>query len=99
MGTLVGRSFGVGEVVLIAALSVLASFATLGVTGIAALAPLASVLRPFGLSYELAIPLMVILDPLANMVRVIVNVAVNCMIPALAAGREPPNIAPALATN
>ena len=73
---------------MIAALSVVASFATLGATGLAALAPLASVLRPFGLSYELAVPLMIIIDPIANMVRTMINVAVNCLIPALAAGRE-----------
>jgi Na+/H+-dicarboxylate symporter len=60
------------------------------VTGLAALAPLGSVLRPFGLSYELAVPLMIIVDPIANMVRVMLNVAVNWVIPALAAGREAP---------
>jgi hypothetical protein len=41
---------------------------------------------------------MVIVDPLANMMRVMLNVAVNCMIPALAAGRgvvtaDPPPLA------
>jgi Na+/H+-dicarboxylate symporter len=87
MGTLLGRTFGFGDIVFVAGLSIVASFATLGVTGLAALAPLATVLRPFGLSYELAVPLMVIVDPLANMMRVMLNVAVNCMIPALAAGR------------
>ena len=90
MGMLLGRSFGPLDYVLIAALSVIASFATLGVTGLAALAPLASVLRPFGLSYELAVPLMIIIDPLANMIRVMINVAVNCLIPALAARQESP---------
>ena len=64
-----------------ALLSTAASFVTLGVTGLAA------VLRPFGLSYELAVPLMIIIDPIANMLRVMVNVAVNCTIPALAGGR------------
>jgi proton glutamate symport protein len=98
MGTLLGRTFGVGDIVFVAGLSIVASFATLGVTGLAALAPLATVLRPFGLSYELAVPLMVIVDPLANMMRVMLNVAVNCMIPALAAGRgvvtaDPPPLA------
>lgn len=88
MGTLLGRTFGVGDVMWVAGLSVVASFATLGVTGLAALTPLATVLRPFGLPYELAVPLMVIVDPLANMVRVMLNVAVNCMIPALAARRK-----------
>lgn len=84
MGMLLGRSFGPLDYILIAALSVIASFATLGVTGIAALSPLASVLRPFGLSYELAVPLMIIIDPLANMIRVMINVAVNCLIPTFA---------------
>ena len=88
MGMLLGRSFGIIDIFLIAVLSFVASFATLGVTGLAALAPLASVLRPFGLSYELAVPLMIIIDPIANMIRVMINVAVNCLIPALAAGRD-----------
>jgi len=48
------------------------------------------VLRPFGLPYELAFPLLVIVDPLVHMVRIMLNVAVNCIIPALAAGRRLP---------
>jgi Na+/H+-dicarboxylate symporter len=44
MGTLLGRTFGLIDVIYIAVLSVVASFATLGVTGIAGLAPLATVL-------------------------------------------------------
>jgi Na+/H+-dicarboxylate symporter len=90
MGTLLGRTFGLIDVIYIAVLSVVASFATLGVTGIAGLAPLATVLRPFGLSFELAVPLMVIVDPIVNMIRVMLNVAVNCVIPALATGRQLP---------
>jgi proton glutamate symport protein len=97
MGTLLGRTFGIVDVGLIAVLSIAASFATLGVTGIAALAPLATVLRPFGLSYELAVPLMIIVDPLANMIRVMLNVAVNCLIPALAGGRQEATPIPAAA--
>jgi len=50
--------------------------------------PSAAVLRPFGLSYELALPLMVILDPIASMVRAMVNVALNSQIAALAGARE-----------
>jgi Na+/H+-dicarboxylate symporter len=88
MGTLLGRSFGASDLLLVAVLSTAASFATLGVSGLAALAPLAAVLRPFGLSYELAVPMMIIIDPIANMVRVMVNIAVNCTIPALAGGRD-----------
>jgi Na+/H+-dicarboxylate symporter len=89
MGTLLGRDFSILDLLLVAVLSTLASFATLGVTGLAALVPLAAVLRPFGLSYELAVPMMVIIDPLANMVRVMVNIAVNCTIPALASRAHP----------
>lgn len=50
MGMLMGRTFSMTDLGLVAAFSVAASFATLGVTGLAALAPLAVVLRPFGLS-------------------------------------------------
>jgi Na+/H+-dicarboxylate symporter len=67
----------------------------LGVTGLAALAPLAAVLLPFGLSYELAVPLIVIIDPVANMVRVMVNIAVNCAIPVLVGGRSASPVVPA----
>jgi Na+/H+-dicarboxylate symporter len=49
---------------------------------------LAIVLRPFGLSYEVAMPLMLVIDPLADIVRIMLNVALNCMIPALASGRS-----------
>jgi Na+/H+-dicarboxylate symporter len=88
IGALLGRSFGFGDIVMVAVLSVAASFATLGISGAAALAPLAGVLRPFGLPYELAFPLLVIIDPLAHMVRIMLNVTVNCIIPALAAGKR-----------
>jgi Na+/H+-dicarboxylate symporter len=88
MGTLMGLSFSSLDLIWIALLSTGASFATLGVTGLAALVPLAAVLRPFGLSYELAVPLMIIIDPITNMVRVMINVAANCAIPALASGRN-----------
>jgi Na+/H+-dicarboxylate symporter len=33
---------------------------------------------------------MVIVDPIVNMIRVMLNVAVNCVIPALATGRQLP---------
>ena len=86
MGTLLGRSFSPGDIVAVAALSVVASVGTIGLSGPAALAPLAAVLRPFGLSYELAVPLLIVLEPIANMIRVVLNVAVNCVVPALAVG-------------
>ena len=87
MGTLLGRTFSLSDMIMVAALSVVASFGTLGLSGPAALAPLTVVLRPFGLSYELAVPLLIVLEPIANMVRVVLNVAVNCIVPALAVGR------------
>ena len=87
MGTLMGRQFNLIDLGLLALFSVGASFATLGLSGLAALAPLAIVLRPFGLSYEVAVPLMIIIDPLADMLRTMLNVAINCMIPTLAGGR------------
>lgn len=86
LGILMGRHFNVIDLSLLAVFSVGASFATLGLSGLAALAPLAFVLRPFGLSYEVAVPLMIIIDPLADMVRTMLNVVLNCMIPTLAGG-------------
>ena len=93
IGYLMEHKFSVLELSMVAALSIAASFATLGASGLAALAPIAVVLRPFGLSYELAFPLMVIVDPITNMVRTMVNVALNCHIPVLAAGRESSEVA------
>jgi len=95
MGALMGRPFSLVELGLVAVFSIGASFATLGLNGVAALVPLAVVLRPFGLSYEVAVPLMIIIDPIAEMIRVMLNVAINCMIPMLAAGREAPQARPA----
>ena len=89
MGILMGRHFTPLDLGLLAFFAVAASFATIGVSGIAALAPLAIVLRPFGLSYEVAVPLMIIIDPLADMVRTMLNVGINCMIPTLAGRRAP----------
>jgi Na+/H+-dicarboxylate symporter len=88
VGVLMGRQFNAGDLVLLAVFAAAASFATIGVSGLPALAPLAIVLRPFGLSYEVAIPLMLIIDPLADIVRTMLNVGLNCMIPTLAASRS-----------
>jgi proton glutamate symport protein len=85
VGLLMGREFSLSDLALLAVLAAAASFATIGVSGLAALAPLAIVLRPFGLSYEIAVPLMLIVDPLAEIVRTMLNIGVNCMIPTLAA--------------
>jgi proton glutamate symport protein len=84
MGQLMGRSFSLIDLGLVAAFAITASFATLGLNGIAALGPLAVVLRPFGLSYEVAVPLMIIIDPIAEIIRVMLNVVINCMIPTFA---------------
>jgi proton glutamate symport protein len=94
IGTLMGRSFGAYDLAMLAVLSTAASFATLGLNGIAALSPLALVLRPFGLSFEIAVALMVIIDPIAELFRVMINVTVNCMIAALASGRQTSQIVP-----
>lgn len=88
IGYLMGRTFSGFDLVLLAAFSIMASFATIGVSGVAGLAPLAIVLRPFGLSYELALPLIVIVDPVVAMIRAMLNVALNCQIPVLAAGQK-----------
>jgi proton glutamate symport protein len=90
MGALMGRPFSLIDLSLVAIFSIGASFATLGLNGVAALVPLAVVLRPFGLSYEVAVPLMMIIDPIAEMIRVTLNVAINCLIPILAVGRKAP---------
>ena len=89
IGALMGRSFSVIDLVMVAVLSFLASFATIGVSGVVSLAALAIVLRPFGLSYELALPLIVIMDPVAAMIRGVLNVALNSQVPVLASWDTP----------
>lgn len=98
IGYVMGRSFSGFDLVMIAALSFFASFATIGVSGVASLAPLAFVLRPFGLSYELALPLIVIVDPVLAMLRSLLNVALNSQIPVLAAWRRSTSQAPIAAS-
>jgi Na+/H+-dicarboxylate symporter len=93
IGYVMGRPFSGLDLVLVAAFSIMASFATIGVAGVAGLAPITAVLRPFGLSYELALPLLVIVDPIAGMIRAMLNVALNMPIPALASGRRLPVVA------
>jgi len=88
IGTLMGRSFSVPDLGMLAVFSTVASFATLGLNGIAALSPLAVVLRPFGLPYEIAVPLMIIVDPIAELFRVMLNVTINCMVSTGASGRD-----------
>jgi proton glutamate symport protein len=88
IGTLMGRSFSVLDLGMVAAFATVASFATLGLNGIAALSPLAVVLRPFGLSYEIAVPLMIVVDPIAELFRVMLNVTINCMVSTAASGRD-----------
>jgi proton glutamate symport protein len=87
-GTLMGRSFSLLDLGMVAAFSTAASFATVGLNGIAALSPLAVVLRPFGLSYEIAVPLMIVVDPVAELFRVMLNVTINCMVSTGASGPE-----------
>jgi proton glutamate symport protein len=87
VGLLMGRSFSVLDLGMVAVFSTVASFATLGLNGIAALSPLAMVLRPFGLSYEIAVPLMIVIDPIAELLRVMLNVTINCTVAAVASSR------------
>jgi Na+/H+-dicarboxylate symporter len=88
IGALVGRSFTIYEMLLIGFLSTVASFGTIGLNGPAGLASLAGVLRPFALSFELALPILIVLDSIIGMFRAAVTVAVTCAIAALAGGRQ-----------
>lgn len=65
-----------------------ASFGTIGLSGAAGLAPLAPVLRPFAMSFELALPILIVVDPVMSMLRAMLNVAIVSAITALAAGRQ-----------
>ena len=90
LGEMLGRGFSAVDVLLIAALVIGASVGTLGQFGGAGLMALAAVLRPFDLSFELAFPLLLIVEPIAVMARFMVVVAVTCLITVLAAGTERP---------
>ena len=84
VGNLTGHTFSGLELLLLGTFSFISSFATIGLAGLPGLVPLAAVLRPFGLSYELALPLMIIADPIISMIRAVINVTLNCQISALA---------------
>ncbi len=88
IGTLVGRGFGAGDIMLIGLLAIVASFGTIGLSGAAGLSALAAVLRPFALSYELALPILIVVDPIISMLRAMLNVAIVAAITALGAGRQ-----------
>jgi Na+/H+-dicarboxylate symporter len=88
VGALLGRDFSASEMFLIGVLSTVASFATIGLNSPAGLAALAAVLRPFALSFELALPILIIVDPIIGMLRASVTVAVTCAIAALSGGRQ-----------
>ena len=88
IGTLVGRSFGTWDLLLVGLLSILASFGTIGLSGAAGLSALSAVLRPFALSYELALPILIVVDPVISMLRAMINVAIVSAITALGAGRQ-----------
>jgi proton glutamate symport protein len=88
IGALLSRDFSMSEMLLIGVLSTLASFGTIGLNGPAGLAALAAVLRPFALSFELALPILIIVDPIIGMLRASVTVAVTCAIAALSCGRQ-----------
>jgi hypothetical protein len=45
------------------------------------------VLRPFGPSFEIAVPLMIVIDPIVELLRVMLNVTINCAVAAVANGR------------
>ncbi|MFN7307478.1 MAG: cation:dicarboxylate symporter family transporter, partial [Acetobacteraceae bacterium] len=96
IASLTGYSFSFAELLLVAVFALIGSFATIGVSGLPGLVPLAAVLRPFGLSYELALPLMIVVDPIVSMIRAMLNVALNCQIAALAgSGSKKPTAVPA----
>ena len=88
IGALLSRDFSMSEMLLIGVLSTLASYGTIGLNGPAGLAALAAVLRPFALSFELALPILIIVDPIIGMLRASVTVAVTCAIAALSCGRQ-----------
>ena len=86
--TLLNVSFSLWEMVTICLFCILASISSLGLNGVAVLPTFAIVLKAFGLPYELALPLMAIIDPISQMIRPIMNIAVNCAIAVLSGGPE-----------
>ena len=76
------------ELISICLFCILASISSLGLNGVAVLPTFAIVLKAFGLPYELALPLLAIIDPISQMIRPIMNIAVKCAIAVLAGGSE-----------
>src|SRR5262245_65623962 len=69
IGTLMGRHFGLIDLGLLALFSVVASFATLGLSVLAALEPMAFVIRTFGLSYVIVVYIIIIIVTFYYIVR------------------------------
>ena len=87
-GSLLNVSFTIWELFSICLFCILAAISSLGLNGVAVLPTFAIVLKAFGLPYELALPLLAIIDPIAQMIRPIMNISVNCAIATLAGGPE-----------
>jgi Na+/H+-dicarboxylate symporter len=86
--SLLNVSFNIFELVSICLFCILASISSLGLNGVAVLPTFAIVLKAFGLPYELALPLLAIIDPISQMIRPVMNISVNCAIAVLAGGPE-----------
>ncbi|PXW97482.1 Na+/H+-dicarboxylate symporter [Sphaerotilus hippei] len=74
---LYGRSLGVGEVVLVMAASVLAGFASAGMSGLVTISLTGMACGYLGLPFEAAFILFVAVDPLCDMLRTLVIVIGN----------------------
>ena len=86
--SLLNVSLSIWELVSVCLFCIVASISSLGLNGVAVLPTFAIVLKSFGLPYELALPLLAIIDPIAQMIRPIMNISVNCAIAVLAGGSE-----------
>lgn len=85
-----GRSLSAGEMAIISLGSVLAGFASAGMSGLVTLSLTGVVCRYIGLPFEAILVLFVAIDPICDMFRTAVLVAGNNAFAALACGRSKP---------
>jgi proton glutamate symport protein len=74
--------------------AMLAGVAATGAPGVAALSMISIILVPLGLPVEVAIILLVAIDPIVDPILTVVNVQGNAATTALLAGKPEPEVAP-----
>ena len=94
LANLYGLALDPGQMVFVLFGAMLAGVAATGAPGVAALSMISIILVPLGLPVEVAIILLVAIDPIVDPILTVVNVQGNAATTALLAGKPEPEAAP-----